>query len=55
LLLESGYLSNLAEFRNIVDFRNTSEALVTPHRGLPLSEKEEEDRIVRSLGRDLNP
>jgi hypothetical protein len=28
LLLEKGYLSDIAEFRNIADFRNTSNDLV---------------------------
>jgi hypothetical protein len=35
LLLEKGYLSDIAEFRNIADFRNTSKALVAqPGRGV---------------------
>jgi hypothetical protein len=37
LLLEKGYLSDFAEFRNIADFHNSSKALVAqPGRGLPL-------------------
>jgi hypothetical protein len=49
LLLEKGYLSDIAEFRNIADFRNTSKALVArPGRGLHRYEIENKEK--RSLG-----
>jgi hypothetical protein len=54
LLLEKGYLSDIAEFRNIADFRNASDALVAqPSRGLPLIERK--NRRKGSLGGDLDP
>lgn len=55
LLLENGYLSDIAEFRNIADFRNASAALVAqPGRGLPSCEIENKKR-GKSLGGDLDP
>jgi hypothetical protein len=54
LLLENGYLSDIAEFRNIADFRNTSTALVGQlGRALPLIERK--NRRKESLGGDLDP
>jgi hypothetical protein len=54
LLLSKGYLSDIAEFRNIVDFRNTSMTLVAqPGRGLPLIERKNGKQ--GSLGGDLDP
>jgi hypothetical protein len=54
LFLEKGYLSDIAEFRNIADFRNTSKALVAqPCRGLRRYEIENKEK--RSLGGDLDP
>ena len=54
LLLENGYLSDIAEFRNIADFRNTSTALVGQlGRALPLIERK--NRRKESLGRDSSP
>ncbi len=54
LLLKKGYLSDLAEFRNIADFRNTSAALVVQAgRGLPLIERKNGKK--ESLGGDLDP
>jgi hypothetical protein len=40
LLLEKGYFSNIAEFRNIADFRSAQKALVVaqPGRGSSSSE-----------------
>ena len=53
LLLEKGYLSDIAEFRNIADFRNASDALVAqPGRGLLSREIENKKK---SLGGDLDP
>ena len=55
LLLERGCLSDIAEFRNIADFRNSSKALVAqPRRGLPpLIERKNSKN--ESLGGDLDP
>jgi hypothetical protein len=54
LLLEEGYLSDIAEFRNIADSRNSSNALVAqPGRELPSREIENNEK--RSLGGDLDP
>jgi hypothetical protein len=45
LLLEKGFLSNIAEFRNIAENCNTSKALVTqPGRELPLIERKKEEK-----------
>jgi hypothetical protein len=53
LLLEKGYLSDIAEFRNIADFRNTSAALeAQPGRGLPSCEIQNKKR-GKSLGGDI--
>ena len=55
LLLEKGYLSDIAEFRNIADFRNSSKALVArPRRGLPPIIERKNSKI-ESLGGDLDP
>jgi hypothetical protein len=53
LLLEKGYLSDIAEFRNIADFRNTSNSLVAQpaERGFVV-EKRDENKSPRW---DLNP
>ena len=53
LLLERGYLSDIAEFRNIADFRNTSNSLVAQpaERGFVV-EKRDENKSPRW---DLNP
>jgi hypothetical protein len=54
LLLGNGYLSDIAEFRNIAVIRNTSKALVAqPGRGLPLIECKNGKK--ESLGGDLDP
>ena len=54
MLLEKGYLSDIAEFRNIADFRNTSAALVAlPGREIPLIERKNGKN--ESLGGDLDP
>ena len=54
MLLKKGYLSDIAEFRNIADFRNTSAALVAqPGRELPLIERKNGKK--GSLGGDLDP
>jgi hypothetical protein len=53
LLLEKGYLSNIAEFHNIADFRNTSTALEgQSSRAKGLLEKRDENKSPRW---DLNP
>jgi hypothetical protein len=53
ILVEKGYL-DVTEFRNVTE--NCNIQVAQPGRGLPLSEKEEEDRIMRrSLGGDLDP
>ena len=55
LLLEKGYLSDIAEFRNIADFSNSSKALVAqPGRELPPLIERKNSKI-ESLGGDLDP
>ena len=54
LLLEKGYLSDIAEFRNIADSAILQLPLVAqPGRELPLIERKNEGK--ESLGGDLDP
>ena len=53
LLLEKGYLSDIAEFRNIADFRNAPNGLVAqPAERGSVVEKRDENKSPRW---DLNP
>jgi hypothetical protein len=54
LLLEKGYLSDIAEFRNVADFYNTSNSLVAQpaERGFVVENERDENKSPRW---DLNP
>jgi hypothetical protein len=55
LLLEKGYLSDIAEFRNIADFRNASNGLVAHLAEGGFASYNEENNENKSPRWDLNP
>ena len=57
LLLEKGYLSDIAEFRNIADFRNAPNGLVAQlaERGFASNHQNENKNENKSPRWDLNP
>ncbi len=57
LLLEKGYLSDIAEFRNIADFRNASNGLVAQltERGFASYNDEQNNHENKSPRWDSNP
>jgi hypothetical protein len=57
LLLEKGYLSDIAEFRNTADFRNAPNGLVAQlvERGFASNHQNENKNENKSPSRDLNP
>jgi hypothetical protein len=59
LLLEKGYLSDIAEFRNIADFRNAPNGLVAQpaERGFvtSINGNNNDDNEIKSPRWDLNP
>jgi hypothetical protein len=55
LLLEKGYLSDIAEFRNIADFRNSSNGLVAQLAERGFASYDEVNNESKSPRWDLNP